>query len=153
MPSTYYSYAAATLFAGAPYPNERWMLLAAMCLGLTIPFMLVCPARLFMASRSWVWMAVCLCPTAVPFLGLMTHPDAPPATYWTTYFPLMGVILPCCRTIMRVGGGHGSLAGSGVCVQCPVILTRCVVILTVDTKYSCDLSVRHGQCTLCERIR
>lgn len=45
----------------------------------------------------------CVC-TAVPFLGLLTHPLSPPSSYWANYLPLVGLMMHCELMIFRVSG-------------------------------------------------
>lgn len=53
-------------------------------------------------ARSWLFALVTACPAAIPLLGLFTHPQSPPSTYWVSYLPLNGGMLFTQHALMRV---------------------------------------------------
>lgn len=108
LPSTVISYVSATHFSSGPYPNEIWPLHGFCIIFSSVVVswacvLFVCP-QMFLRLRSWFWMLVSVTCTVSPFLGLLTHPNAPPGTYWTTYLPMVGVMLQCERMLFRVSG-------------------------------------------------
>lgn len=103
LPSTLFSLAAATHLSSGPYPNEIRPLYG-LCYILAVTGLLIISPRLFLKLRSWLWMFMSLTCTLAPFLGLLTHPHAPPSTYWVNYLPMVGVMLKCELVIFRVSG-------------------------------------------------
>ncbi|MEW5317454.1 MAG: hypothetical protein WDW38_008747 [Sanguina aurantia] len=73
---------------------------------ITIPST-VAPVSYARHARPWLVALTTACCVTPLFLSLLTHPTAPPALYWTTFFPLNGVMLLCQHTAMRMEGASG----------------------------------------------
>lgn len=101
LPSTLLSFAAASHPYSGPYPNEIWPLHVLFFVFLLTCFLLMHP-KLYLQLRSFLWLLACLICTVSPVVGLFTHPHAPQGTFWTTGFPLIGVIIQSQRIILRV---------------------------------------------------
>lgn len=101
LPSTAQSYLAAIHPYSGAYPNEIWPFNIFCFMVFSTCFILVHP-RLYLRVRPWLWLLTSLIGTVSPVVGLLTHPHAPPGTYWSTGFPLMGVILHTQRILCRV---------------------------------------------------
>ncbi|MEW5307447.1 MAG: hypothetical protein WDW36_009842 [Sanguina aurantia] len=90
------------------HPNEAWVLVVTFVyqLLITLPSTLA-PVTYARHARPWLVAATTACCVTPLFLSLLTHPTAPPALYWTTFFPLNGVMLLCQHTAMRMEGASG----------------------------------------------
>ncbi|MEW5297020.1 MAG: hypothetical protein WDW36_000257 [Sanguina aurantia] len=103
LPSTLLSYVSATHPSTGSHPNEIRPLCGICVILACTVFLVACP-RLFLQWRSWLWMCVsCVC-TAVPCVGLLTHPLAPPSSYWANYLPFVGLMMHCELMIFRIEG-------------------------------------------------
>lgn len=111
LPSTLSSYTAAINPHSGPFPNEAWLfhmgcfILCSTCLLLVSP-------RLFLGMRSWLWLLASMIGTISPIIGLLTHPHAPPSTYWKNGLPWMGIILQVQRIVFRVSGWMDEMQSS-----------------------------------------
>ncbi|MEW5297019.1 MAG: hypothetical protein WDW36_000256 [Sanguina aurantia] len=101
LPTTVRSLLAAVHPATGPYPNEIWVMYG-LCVILPASCLAVVSPQLGLRVRSWLWVCVSLTCAGAPFVGLLTHPHAPPGLYWTTFLPLAGVMMPCQRIILRL---------------------------------------------------
>lgn len=103
LPTALHSFISATHPLTGPYPNEIWALsplvfiIPASCLAVTSP-------QLGLKLRSWLWMLSSLACSVTPLIGLLTHPNHPPSTYWTSCLPVCGALLQAHRIIFRVRG-------------------------------------------------
>ncbi|MEW5297021.1 MAG: hypothetical protein WDW36_000258 [Sanguina aurantia] len=101
LPTALHSFISATHPLTGPYPNEIWALsplvfiIPASCLAVTSP-------QLGLKLRSWLWMLSSLACSVTPLIGLLTHPNHPPSTYWTSCLPVCGALLQAHRIIFRL---------------------------------------------------
>lgn len=125
LPSTLLSYLTAIHPSHGPYPNEVWHL-HYLCVLLLGTCLLLARPQLYLHLRPWLWNVVSLTATLSPFLGLLTHPHAPPSLYWTDFWPVAGVMLISMQFVFRVGVVVTHIADSRVGSKEHIILVHCM---------------------------